>query len=74
MGFGMAKNIRKKIPPQSALIIFDVNTEAMDRLVKEFGENSNIIQAKSAKVVAEMAVCSRLPKLARIISRIAHEG
>lgn len=63
MGFGMAKNIRKKIPQQSALIIFDVNTEAMDRLVKEFGDNSDIIQAKSAKEVAEMAVCTRLPIL-----------
>lgn len=61
MGFGMAKNIRKKISPESSLVIFDINHDAMDRFVKEFDDNNNkklkIVQAKSPKEVAEVAVC-----------------
>jgi hypothetical protein len=58
MGFGMAKNIRKKISPESTLIIFDINHAAMDRFMKEFDNNVKIIQAKSLKEVAEIAVCA----------------
>jgi hypothetical protein len=73
MGFGMAKNIRRKIAQESTLIIFDVNHAAMDRFVEEFDNNVNIIQAKSPKEVAEKAVCTAiLLHWCELQSHVAH--
>ena len=56
MGHGMAKNIRQKIPEPCTLVVYDINTDAVENFVGEFGNGSNIKAASSPKEVAELAV------------------
>lgn len=54
MGWGMAKNLRAKIPSASALVICEVVTHRRDRFVAE--TEGEIRVAETAREVAEQAV------------------
>lgn len=54
----MAKNLRAKIPEGDTLTVFDVNTAALDRFVKE-AEPSKVTVANAPRDVVENSV--RLP-------------
>jgi hypothetical protein len=58
----MAKNLREKIPKSDTLYIQDVNTDATTKFVQEFPDYP-IVVAKSAREVAENAVCVLFPLL-----------
>lgn len=53
MGFQMAGNIRKKIPPSTTLYVFDVAHAASEQFVKTFGSFGRIQIAQTSKEVAE---------------------
>ncbi|EXJ89072.1 hypothetical protein A1O3_02136 [Capronia epimyces CBS 606.96] len=65
MGFGMASNIRKKIPSSSILYIYDVYQPTCDKFVAEFGQYGPIEITQSGKEVAANAqvLISSLPSL-----------
>lgn len=52
IGYGMASNLRKKLPPSTTLYVFDINQEVIQRLVTEFGSYGKIEVASSAKELA----------------------
>jgi hypothetical protein len=56
MGYGMAANIRKKIPSSSKLYIFDVSKAALERFVSEYSSSGEIIIVSSSKEVVDNAV------------------
>ena len=56
----MAKNLRAKIPEGDTLTVFDVNTAALDRFVKE-AEPGNVTVAKAPRELVEN--CVRFPRL-----------
>jgi Trk K+ transport system NAD-binding subunit len=56
MGYPMAKNIRRKIPQNATLIIYDVNVTVCQRFAKEFGNPATIVQAASPMQIAELSV------------------
>ena len=56
MGYGMAANIRKKIPSSSKFYIFDVSKAALERFVSEYSSSGEIIIASSSKEVVDNAV------------------
>jgi len=70
MGFGMATNIRQKIPSSSTLYVYDVNSAACDKFVSELSKFGPIVVAKSVKDAAARAkvVISSLPSLAAVDS------
>ncbi|KAI8711207.1 hypothetical protein NCS52_01496500 [Fusarium sp. LHS14.1] len=49
IGYGMAANLRKKLPSSTTLHVFDINQEAIQRLISEFGSYGKIGVASSAK-------------------------
>ena len=51
----MAKNLRRKIPKEDSLYIYDLNTEALHKFVKELSGHTVAI-TKSAREVAEHSV------------------
>lgn len=51
----MAKNLRQKIPKEDTLYVHDVNTDAVQKFIKEFPEHE-VIAAPSARSVAELSV------------------
>lgn len=55
MGHGMANNIRRKIPKTSELIVYDVNPEAITRIIDE-NPGMSVRAASSPKDVADIAV------------------
>ena len=55
MGYGMAANIRKKIPSTSTLYINDVYKPSCEKFLAEFGSYGPIEIMKSAREVAELA-------------------
>jgi 3-hydroxyisobutyrate/3-hydroxypropionate dehydrogenase len=57
MGYGMAKNVREKIPSTSKLIVCELNTSARDKFVNEFESAGTIEVAESPKVIGEKCVC-----------------
>lgn len=57
MGHGMASNLRRKLPAESVLWIYDINTAAVERFVSEFGNASNVQGATSPRQIYENAVC-----------------
>ena len=59
MGHGMAKNLCEKMEKNSKIVVFDINPEALNKFVKEFGSAGNVIKASSPKEVAQQSV-SRL--------------
>jgi 6-phosphogluconate dehydrogenase (decarboxylating) len=62
MGFRMAKNLRTKLPAEEKLVIYDVDTKAVETFAQEAGPNTHI--AKDAREVAEKSVCVLQPSLA----------
>lgn len=53
MGFPMAGNIRKRMPPSATLHIFDVSESASQNFVRKFGSWGKVEIARSPKEVAE---------------------
>ena len=58
MGYGMAKNLRSKIPKSSTLVICELIEQRRDQFVAE--AEGSLKVAHSPKEVAEQAVC-RMP-------------
>ena len=54
MGFGMAKNVRQKIPSSSKLIVCELNKSARDEFCKTI--EGSIETAENPKEVAEKCV------------------
>jgi len=65
MGYGMASNIRQKIPSSSVLYIYDVHRPACDKFVSEFRQFGPIFIAKSVKEAAanSKVLISSLPSI-----------
>ena len=63
MGFQMASNIRKRIPSQSTLFIYDVFSSACTKFAEEYQHIGPIVAVNSAKEAAEKAdvVISMVP-------------
>lgn len=63
MGYGMASNIRKTIPSNSTLYVFDVYQPSCERFVHEFGSLGPIVVAGSAKdaVTESKVIVSMVP-------------
>lgn len=55
MGYGMAKNVREKIPASSKLVVCELVTAQRDKFVKEF--EGDIEVAETPKQVGERCVC-----------------
>jgi hypothetical protein len=53
----MAKNLRQKIPKEDTLYVHDVNTDAVQKFIKELSEHE-VVAAPSARSVAELSVSS----------------
>ncbi|OGM49574.1 hypothetical protein ABOM_001654 [Aspergillus bombycis] len=49
IGYGMASNLRKKLPSSHTLYVFDLNQEVIQRLINEFGHFGKIEVTSSAK-------------------------
>lgn len=56
MGFGMAKNVRQKIPSSSKLIVCELNKSARDEFCKTI--EGDIETAETPKEIAEKCVCT----------------
>jgi len=63
MGYGMASNIRKKMPSTATFFIYDVYRPACDKFVAEYGQFGPITIAQSVKEATATAnvVISSLP-------------
>ena len=57
MGYGMARNVRQKIPKSSTLYVFDLNKSALDKFVEESKNDGPVEVCSSAKEVVDHAVC-----------------
>lgn len=55
MGYEMALNIRKRIPPQSTLFVFDVNRNSCEKFVADCSSLGLVRIAESVREVAENA-------------------
>ena len=66
MGYGMASNVRKSMPHECVLYIFDVNTSVCQKFKQDFGSYGDIEIVQEAKNTAEnsVAVVSMLPSAA----------
>jgi len=58
MGYGMAKNVRQKIPKSSTLYVFDLNKTALEKFVEETKNDGPVKVVSSAKEVVDNAVCN----------------
>ena len=58
MGYGMAKNVRQKIPKSSTLYVFDLNKTALEKFVEETKDDGPVKVVSSAKEVVDNAVCN----------------
>ncbi|KAL2105883.1 hypothetical protein VUR80DRAFT_7599 [Thermomyces stellatus] len=63
IGYGMASNLRKKLPASTVLYVFDTNPSTIERLINELGSHGRIEAAPSPKELASLAgtVLSSLP-------------
>lgn len=52
MGYHMAGHLRKKLPPSVTLYIVDVNKDACDRFIKDFGSFGPVEVAQTPKEAA----------------------
>lgn len=59
MGFGMAKNLRAKIPQASKLVICEINQERRDEFVSTVKGSLEV--AETPKAVAEKSVFFKSP-------------
>lgn len=75
MGYGMAANIRKKIPKENVLYIFDVNVSVCDKFKKQFGQYGKIEIVQNAKEATEasLGVVSVLPSAAIVQDTFLNE-
>jgi len=75
MGYGMASNIRQKIPSSSVFYIYDVYQPACDRFISEFGKFGPIVVAKSVKEAAGNAkvLISSLPSTEAVLQVLLDE-
>lgn len=55
MGYGMAKNVREKIPASSKLIVCELVTSQRDKFVKEV--EGDLETAETPKEIGERCVC-----------------
>jgi 3-hydroxyisobutyrate dehydrogenase-like beta-hydroxyacid dehydrogenase len=55
MGHGMAKNLREKIPDNSILVIYDINTTVLEQFRDTHGNGRNVRIASSPKEVASVS-------------------
>jgi len=55
MGYPMAVQLRRKIPPTSKLCIFDVNEVVLHQFANETGEYGPIKVASNSREVAELS-------------------
>lgn len=53
MGWGMANNVRRKMPRTATLFINDVSMDVCDRFVKAAAEHGPVVPVKTAKEAAE---------------------
>ena len=56
MGYGMARNVRQKIPKSSTLYVFDLNKAALEKFVEESKNDGPVKVVSSAKEVVDNAV------------------
>jgi 3-hydroxyisobutyrate dehydrogenase len=65
MGYGMASNLRKKIPLSSTLFVYDVDRALCDKFKAEFSGHGPIETKESIKETVEYAqvLVSSLPSL-----------
>lgn len=56
MGYGMARNVRQKIPKSSTLYVFDLNKTALEKFVAETKNDGPVKVCSSAKEVVDHAV------------------
>ncbi|PLB45495.1 hypothetical protein P170DRAFT_449183 [Aspergillus steynii IBT 23096] len=63
IGYGIASNLRKKLPSSTTLYVFDINQDCIQRLITEFGSYGRIEVASSAKDLASktQTILSSLP-------------
>lgn len=54
MGLSMAKNLARKLPGETKVVVYDISTAAMDELSQEFPHN--ITKANSAREVFSQSV------------------
>jgi 3-hydroxyisobutyrate dehydrogenase len=69
MGYGMASNLRKKMPSTFTLFIHDISEQVCHRFVSEFSQHGSIRIAHSAKHAAHAGAClfvSSLPSVAAV--------
>jgi 3-hydroxyisobutyrate dehydrogenase-like beta-hydroxyacid dehydrogenase len=64
MGFGMAKNVRQKIPASSPLVVCELNKSARDEFCSTI--DGKIETAENPKEIAEKCVCMYLAAVARV--------
>lgn len=74
MGYGMALNVRAKMPQSCKLIVCDVNTQQRDKFISEAG--GLVEAAETPKEVAEKCVCIGLdwPRLFDSVYPLANEN
>jgi hypothetical protein len=63
MGYPMARNVRRKIPAESKLYIYDVVPAALERFVAELGSGGGVVIVSSTKEVVDNAVRTEMCKL-----------
>lgn len=63
IGYGMVGNLRKKLPQNLTLYVFDINNGVIQQLIEEFGSYGKIEVTSSAKDLASKVgtVISSLP-------------
>ncbi|RPB19584.1 hypothetical protein L211DRAFT_859023 [Terfezia boudieri ATCC MYA-4762] len=67
MGYPMAQNLQRKLPPSDTLIVYDVRKEVVDRFVteeKEGGRGSKVVGAKALEEIVDRAdnIITMLPE------------
>jgi 3-hydroxyisobutyrate/3-hydroxypropionate dehydrogenase len=68
MGYGMAMNLRRKMPPTSKLILCEINQERREEFVREASPNGPIEVAETPMQIAEKAeiIITMLPKAVHV--------
>ncbi|OHW96419.1 3-hydroxyisobutyrate dehydrogenase protein [Colletotrichum incanum] len=69
MGWGMALNIRKKLPESATLVVCEVSEERRSKFLLESKDKGIVLDAKSPKELAEKAdiIITMLPKAAHVL-------
>jgi len=76
MGFPMAQNLRRRIPPSSKLVICEVNKPAVDKFLSETHPNDNITAVSNPKEIAQQCdiIITMLPKGPHVDTVFTHES